>query len=223
MRASGPALVRGGVHVSTSDVSIPGTVHVIHTPVLSGRLVASVHLPQPGEYLLEVIQMYDNVTMSVPPGAPLPMPCISQKVKQPVFVGRVLVPQVGKHNQVHWIAQPPSPVWTRMQMMDIQGDMGCAPVFAHSSFDKTPAESASGLLQHHQEWLLNAYVWAAGTEAKRMYRQRIDDLCIAGGSHARDIAVDLPGSVWVGWRFPGMSPSQVEHQGSGGSEWKVFT
>lgn len=29
--------MRGGVHVSKSDVSMPGIVHVIHTQVLSGR------------------------------------------------------------------------------------------------------------------------------------------------------------------------------------------
>jgi hypothetical protein len=62
-----------------------------------------------------------------------------------------------------------------------------------------------------QPQLLGAYLWGTynpvnvSVQAAPMYRQHIENICFVGGSHARDLAVDVPGSVWIAGRFAGES------------------
>ena len=153
MRASGPALAVGTVHVAPQDMTIPDSIQVIHSTAESGQVVATVHLPRAGEYLLEVVRLYDNFSLETPE---LLRNCISRRITQPTFVGRVHLPNVPNISRSadgvetspfeYWTAQPPAQVWTRMQMMHLQAGTACSGVFVHSQL---PSSGTTALLRNH--------------------------------------------------------------------------
>ena len=227
LRASGPALIVGNVSRSSGSApAMPSDVQVITERDDEGAaqtLVAHILLPVPGVYLLEIIKLFDDLDEHAPDTSEALRVCHSHNLDRPYFLGRVLVTTGPRPSKVQsksgendspgifhgWLAHgAPGYVWTRMQdcsntqyahngNTDVQRDN------MFNSWAERPPPMQP-LLGHAQPGM-GVYRWSrfngTHTHAVPMHRGRVSDVCFFGGSHARDIAADVPGSFWIGAKF----------------------
>ena len=213
VRASGPSLTSGSITRRATNVTMPDdVVTIVHSlqPGETSKLVVELQLSVPGRYLIEVIRVYRSFDLQNRKGDAF---CMSKSMQDLFFLGRVLVEQdqlVGERlgpPEPQWIANlgqdqlPEDAVlFTRMQ--------DCSAIQVVDAFDMLvthPLPDTAILTDTHSHW--QAYDFAtydAGVvKPEPHYRRSIPGLCIAGGSHARNLCGQIPGCSWYAQRFVG--------------------
>ena len=233
VRASGPALVMGHVHLQCEHdtpkawnqrhaKAYPTGMMVLKAPAgalsLPDRSVSvTMHFEVGGEYQIEAVMLFRDFKRNATYNElNSKMFCMVADVHVPVFVARYWFAGVQPSAQrplagPGWFADPPSPAYTRMQ----SNGLGLGSEECKRSGDTSFAPLTERYFGGPNYMLLgvkhaiNNYVFGHyDLRAKRvveapMYRRRIDGMCAFGGSHSRDLVADIPGGVWIGARFAG--------------------